>query len=587
MAKRLTAVPNLEIARILQEISGYLAMQQVPFKPRAYERAAEVVAGLEEELSETYATGGLAALKKIPSIGQAIAEKIEELVTTGRLRYYEGLKKKVPVKLGELGVVEGLGPKSIAKLYERLGVRNVKDLERAAHAGHIARLEGFGAKSEENILKSIEFHKSVGGRLPIFVIMPEVRRLEELLRKQPGVEMAIAAGSVRRRKETIGDADILVVSKRNADIMEFFTSMPDVGRVFAHGETKSSVLLRSGLQVDVRVVPTESAGAALNYFTGSKEHNVALRQVAITKGLKLNEYGLFKVTRDKKQEARIAGKNEEEIYKTLGLAYIEPELRENTGEIEASRVGTLPKLIGYKDLRGDLQVQTDWTDGKDSIEAMAKAAAKRGLEYIAITDHTKHLTVTNGLDEKRIARQWAEIDRVNKKLKVSGIRCQVLKGTECDILKDGSLDLPDAILAKLDVVGVSVHSYFNLSRNEQTERIIRAISNPHVNILFHPTGRIVGRRPPYDVDVASVARAARREGVVLEINALERLDLKDEYIRAAKEIGCRFAIDSDAHATAHFEMLEHGIAQARRGWAERGDVVNAFPAEKMMKLLKR
>ncbi|MEY4731780.1 MAG: hypothetical protein RL681_726 [Candidatus Parcubacteria bacterium] len=578
---KLHAISNQELAGILSEIATYLDMQNVAFKPRAYEKAAELVAGMDEELHGMYEKGGIRALRELPGIGIAIAEKLEELFRTGKLQYYEHLKKAVPVKLSELKSIQGLGPKSIAKLYAKLGVRNLRDLERAAKSGKLARLEGFGAKSEENILQSIAFVKRGGGRLPIFTVFPEVRRIEDLLRKHPAVSRLAIAGSLRRMKETIGDVDMLVVSAKPDAVIDRFTALPGVARVYAHGDTKSSVLFRSGLQADLRVVPAESYGAALNYFTGSKDHNVALRQLAITKGLKLNEYGLWRLVRGK--ERIVAGKTEEDIYAALGLRYIEPELREATGEIEASRTGKLPKLVGYDDLRGDLQTQSEWTDGKDSIEAMAKAAAARGLEYIAITDHTHSLVITNGLDEKRIRKQWGEIDRVNKMMKGKMV---VLKGTECDILSNGQLDLPDDVLAKLDVVGVSVHSHVKLSRKEQTERIIRAVENPHVDILFHPTGRIVGKRPPYELDMEAVMKATKRTGTILEVNATERLDLKDEYVRMAITAGVRLAINSDAHTAAGVGECEFGIAQARRGWAQKSDVINAWPLEKMRKLLK-
>ncbi|MDO8515997.1 MAG: PHP domain-containing protein, partial [bacterium] len=361
-----------------------------------------------------------------------------------------------------------------------------------------------------------------------------------------------------------------------------FVAMPEVARVTAHGDTKSSVQLTSGLQVDLRVVHAESYGAALNYFTGSKDHNVALRQIALKKGYTLNEYGLSKGTASHKGK-HVAGKTEEELYKALGLEYIEPEMRENRGEIELAAKHSLPKLIGYDEILGDLQVQTDWTDGSASIEAMALAAHARGLKYIAITDHTKRLAMTHGLDEARLLKQASEIDRVNKKL--AG-KIKVLKGSECDILKDGSLDISDAALAKLDVVGISVHSLFGLSRKEQTERIARAMRNPHADILFHPTGRIVGSRDAYDVDMEALIAEAKKTGTILEANASDRLDLKDEHIRMATQAGVKISIDSDAHAPEHFEFLPFGIAQARRGWTERKDVINAWPLEKMLKMLK-
>lgn len=563
------------------EIGEYLEMQNIPFKPRAYVKAAQVISGLEEEIGEIYGKGGLGALEEIPGVGVSIAEKIEELLKTGRCRYYEDLKKKTPVDLSELSAIEGLGPKSVKKLYQKLGVKNLADLEKAAGAGKIARLEGFGKKSEDNILKGIEFVKKSGGRFILGFAMPEIRVIESRLGNLAGVEELVVAGSVRRRKETIGDVDILVISQKPKPVMDYFVGMPEVVRVYAHGETKSAVKIKSGLDIDLRVVERRSYGAALNYFTGSKDHNVALRQIAIKKGYKLNEYGLF---RGKKQ---VAGKSEEEIYKALGMDYIEPEMRENTGEIELSRKHALPKLIGYDELCGDLQIQTDWTDGSDSIETMASVASKAGLKYIAVTDHTKHLAMTHGLDERRILKQMAEIDRINEKLKIKNGKFRILKGTECDILKDGSLDLPDDVLAKLDVVGAAVHSYFNLPRGEQTERIKRAMSNPHVDILFHPTGRIINRRAAYEVDMDELIKTAKKTGTVMEIDALpDRLDLKDEYIRKCVEAGVKLAIDSDAHSPTHFPYLEYGIAQARRGWATNSDIINTQPLEKMLCLLK-
>ena len=539
-------------------------------------------------------------------------------MNTGRVKYHEELKKKTPVNLAELRAIEGLGSKSIMKLYEKLGVKNIADLERVIKAGKVRALEGFGEKSEEKILKGVEFIKKSGGRFMAAYIMPELRKIEARLGSISGVQKVIIAGSVRRRKETVGDADFLVASDKPKDVMDFFVSMPEVVRVHAHGGTKSSVKIASGLDIDLRVVPRESYGAALNYFTGSKYHNVALRQIAIKKGYKLNEYGLFRnadqrgftpldqkisngASADKRGKGQrqsvsgqrrsvwrqIAGRTEEEIYKALGMDYIEPELRENTGEIDAASRHTLPRLVGYDDLMGDLQVQTDWTDGFGSIEAMAKAAIARGLEYIVITDHTKRLAMTGGLDEKRVIEQMAEIDRINSKLHTPHSTFHILKGTECDILKDGTMDLPDSILKRLDVVGASVHSHFNLSRDDQTRRIKRAMSNPHVDILFHPTGRLINKREAYEVDMDEIIKTAKATGTVLEINAFpDRLDLKDEYVRKCVASGVKMAIDSDAHAPAHFDYLEYGVAQARRGWAERKDIINAWPIEKILNFLK-
>lgn len=570
---------NQEIAKILYEIGEYLEMQGVAFKPRAYEKVAQVIEGLEESVKGIYKHGGIKALSEIPGVGVSIAEKIEELLKTGRLKYYKALKKNAPVDLSALTRVEGLGPKNIKKLYEELKIKNLEGLEKAARAGKIRRLQGFGTKSEEKILKGIEFLKSSGNRFILGFILPQIKEIEERLKRLKEVEKIIVAGSVQRRKETIGDVDILVVSKKPKPVMDYFVGMPGVINVSAHGETKSAVKLKNGLDVDLRVVPENSYGAALNYFTGSKDHNVALREIAIKKGYKLNEYGLFKGNK------QIAGATEEDLYRALGMDYIEPEMRENLGEIELAQSHKLPKLIGYGDLLGDLQVQTDWTDGENSIEEMAKAAIKIGLEYIVITDHTKRLAMTHGLDEKGIQAQWKEIDEINKKF---GGRIKILKGTECDILRDGSLDLPDEILAKCDVVGVSVHSYFNLSREDQTKRVKRAMENPHADILFHPTGRLINRRAPYEIDIDEIIESAKKTGTILEIDAFpDRLDLKDEHIRKCVEAGIKMAIDSDAHSVHHFQVLEYGIAQARRGWATKNDIVNAWSLEELKKSLKR
>lgn len=589
----MSMISNHQIAEILKEIGEYLEMQSVAFKPRAYEKAAEVIEELEEEVESIYKNGGLKAIEDIPGIGVSIAEKIEELIKTGHLKYYEKLKKQTPLDLISLRRIEGLGPKSLKKLYEALGIKNIQDLEKAAQTGKIRKIEGFGEKTEENILEGIKFLKKSSGRFILGFTRSLIRSLEERLKKLKEVERLVAAGSVRRWKETIGDADILVISNDSRPVMDYFVSLPEVARVYAKGLTKSAVQLNNGLDVDLRVVEKKSYGAALSYFTGSKDHNVALREIALKKGYKLNEYGLFK---GKKQ---IAGETEEEIYEKLGLDYIEPEMRENKGEIELARRHQLPKLIDYGEILGDLQVQTNWTDGVNSIEEMAKAAMAQGLEYIAITDHTKRLAMANGLDEKRLLEQIKEIDRLNLKFNssideqnskpvVSRVEpFKILKGTECDILKDGSLDIKDEVLAKLDVVGVSIHSYFNLSKKEQTERIKKAISNPNVDILFHPSGRIIQKREAYEFDIEEIIKTAQKTKTVLEVNAYpNRLDLKDDHIHLAIKAGVKIAIDSDAHSVTHLPYLEYGISQARRGWAEKKDIINYWPLEKMLKMLK-
>ena len=569
---------NTELAQIFREVALYLEMKEEPFKPRAYEKVAYSLEALEEPVGEIYRRGGVKALRAIPGVGQAIAEKIEEVIRTGRLRYYEELKKEVPVDVRGLTAIEGIGPKSVKLLYEKLTIKTAADLEKAARAGKIRGLPHFGAKMEQKILKGIEFLKQGSGRFPLGSALPLIGEIEQRLRELPEVEEVVVAGSTRRWKETIGDADILAISRKPEKVMEFFVSMSEVMHVQGQGKTKSTVKLKNGMDVDLRVVPRESFGAALNYFTGSKDHNVALRKIAQEKGLKLNEYGLFRGNK------RIAGKTEEEIYKALGLAFIPPELRENQGEIEAAQKGELPNLVGYRDLRGDLQTQTTWTDGANSIAEMAGEAKRLGLEYIAITDHTKGLAMTGGSDEKKLLKQMAEIDKINRSLK--GIT--ILKGAEVNINKDGTLDIKDEVLARLDVVGIAVHSHFNLPKREMTERIVRAMRNPHADILFHPTGRVIQKREPYDVDMDALIKTAKETGTVLEIDAYpDRLDLKDGHIRKAVEAGVKLVIDSDAHSVNHMRFLEFGVAQARRGWAEKKDVINTRPLKEFLKCLKR
>ena len=557
-------------------------MEGVLFKPRAYEKAALGVEALNKEVKDIYKENGPKELLKIPGVGKGIAFHIELLLKKGRFPEYAKLKRKIPVNISELSAVEGVGPKMIKILYKKLKIKNLKDLEKAALLEKIRKLPRFGQKSEDKILRGIEFLKKSGGRQVLGFILPEIRNLEKMIRAFPEVKEAIVAGSTRRRKETIGDIDILATSKTPKKVMDRFVDLPFIAHVYAKGGTKTMVKLKNGLDADLRVVPKESYGAALNYFTGSKDHNIALREMAIKKGWKLNEYGLFR------RKKKVAGRTEEEIYKALGLNYIEPEMRENTGELELAKTRKLPKLIGYGDLKGDLQTQTNWTDGEDSIEAMTKAAHEAGLEYIAITDHTKSLAMTGGSVEKKLLKQMAEIDKINKKLHASGFKIRVLKGAEVNIGKDGSLDIKNEVLKKLDVVGAAVHSHFKLSRTEQTRRIIKAMENPNVDIIFHLTGRIINRREPIEIDIDEIIQTAKRTGTVLEIDAYpDRLDIKDEYIRKCVEAGVKMSIDSDAHSASHFKFLEIGISQARRGWATKADIINAWPLEKMLGFLKK
>lgn len=568
---------NAEIARILNEIAAFLEMEGVAFKPRAYEKAAHAVAALDDPLTEIFESGGVKAVEKIPGVGKSIAEKIVALIEEGRLPYYEQLRKKTPVDVSALTSVEGVGPKMVKTLYEELGIRNLDDLEKAAKAGKIHQLPHFGEKSEQKILKGIAFQRQRTGRFTLGTALPLLTEIESFLAGVKGVRRVAIAGSTRRRKETVGDGDILVVAKNPDIVMDAFVGMESVVHVHGKGSTKASIKLNNGMDVDLRVVPAESWGAALNYFTGSKDHNVTLRKRALLKKLKLNEYGVFR------GDKRVAGETEEEVYAILGLDYVPPELRENTGEIEAAAEGKLPKLIDYDDVRGDLQTQTDWTDGDNTIEEMVAEARRLGREYIAITDHTKGLAMM-GQDEKGIRKQGAAIDKINKSLR--GFR--VLKGAEVNINKDGSLDIDDETLDKLDVVGVAIHSHFNLPRAEMTRRVVRAIENPHAHILFHPTARILQRREPCDMDIDAVIAAAKRTGTALEIDAYpDRLDLKDEYVRKAVEAGVKLVIDTDAHRVQHLDYLHYGIATARRGWATKADVLNTKPLKSFLNSLKR
>ncbi len=510
-------------------------------------------------------------------VGPALAAHLESILKTGTFSEYEKLRRRIPINLDELGQIEGLGPKTLLTLYQKLRIKNLADLEQAIAAGKIAKLPHFGQKSEEKIKKSLAFHRQNKGRFLLGYIKPTVEALEVRLKKIPGVIALVTCGSYRRQQETIGDIDLQATARDPKKIIEAFLKFPEISYVYGHGPTKANVRLKQGIDADLRVVPNESFGAALQYFTGDKMHNIEIRKIALRKGLKLNEYGLF---RNKK---KLAGRKEEEIYQKLGLAWMPPELRTASGEIEAARTGRLPRLIPNNSLRGDLQVQTNWTDGEKSIAEMAEAARRAGLEYIAITDHTRALAMTGGLDEKKLERQGREIDKLNKKMR--GFK--ILKSAEVNILKDGKLDLANQTLKKLDLVASAVHSHFSLTESEMTERIIRALKHPLVNILFHPTGRLIGKREPYKVNLARLLRAAKQFGVALEVNAFpERLDLKDTAIREAVKLGVKLVVDSDAHAPYHFQYLNLGLAQVRRGWGETKDVLNTKPVDEFLKTLR-
>ena len=582
---------NRELSRIFSELALYLEMDSIPFKPRSYEKAAEALNVLSDEAEEIYQKEGRKGLEGIPGVGKGIAEKIAEYLETGKIHELEQYRKKMPTDIEKLTLVEGIGPKMVKELWGYLKIKNLKDLEKAARAGRVAGIPGFGPKKEQNILQGIGFLKRSEGRWLLHEIYPVAQRYAEELKASGLVRQAVPAGSLRRMKETIGDIDILVSTKQPGKAMDFFLNMVPHEKVWGKGRTKTSVRSTQGFDVDVRVVPENVFGAALQYFTGSKEHNVRLRTLAAKKGFKLSEYGLFSAKGGSavggKGKKLVACKTEKSVYRILGIQEPEPELREDRGEVQAALLGKLPKLIPYGSLKGDLQVQTDWTDGRHSIEEMARESKKQGLSYIAITDHTRDLAMTGGLDEKKLRLQMAEIDRINSKSEFRNSRFRVLKGAEVNIRKDGSLDIEDELLAKLDVVGASVHSNFRMSKNDMTKRIVRAMKSPHVDILFHPTGRWLLKREAYEADMEEIIREAQKTGTALEVNASVRMDLKDADIRKAVEAGVKLAIDSDAHDKSHFRFLRFGIAQARRGWAKASDVMNTRDVVGFLGLLKK
>ena len=551
------------------------------FKPYAYEKAAINLETLEEDVEEIYKKGGLKALKSLPGVGKSIAEKIEEYLKTSKIKYYEQLKKKMPFNLEEIIAVEGMGPKKAKVLYQKLGIKNIKDLQIAAKAGKIARLFGFGVITEKNIIEGIAFLKRSKGRFLLGEILPKAKEVYEKLKCLKEVERIDYCGSLRRMKETIGDVDFLVVSQKPQIVMDFFVSLPGVIKIWGKGSTKASVRMKDGFDMDIRVVPKKSYGSALQYFTGSKEHNIVTRKIAINKGLKLSEYGLFRGAK------KIAGENEKEIYKKLGMEWIPPELRENQGEIEVSLAGKLPKVTDYDDIKGDLHCHSKWDGGLNSIKEMAEAAEIMGYEYVGIADHTKFLRIEHGLDEGQLSRQRKEIDRINKKFQVPSPKSQVLQGCEANILSDGSIDIKDEALKKLDFVIAGVHSSFKMEKTKMTERIIRAMKNPHVDIISHPTGRLLKRRDEYQIDFDKILKVAKETGTILEINSYpERLDLNDQNIRRAKTAGVKMVINTDSHRKDQLRFIEFGVAQARRGWAEKEDIINTQPLEKLLKFFK-
>ena len=573
---------NYEVARILHEIAIYEEMKGEKFKPRAYEKASIYIESLSDDLGDIFKKGGIKALMELPGVGKSIAEKLVEIIKTGKLGYHEELKRQLPVDVTTLSAIEGIGPKTVKVLYEKLGITNIEELEKAVRKKQLRTIPDFGEKSEQKILNGIEFFKkSHGGRFNLCIIINTLEDILQRLKSLDTVKSIQLAGSARRMKESIGDADFLASSNEPDRVMDFFTSMPEVIYIHTKGGTKSMVRLDGGIDCDLRIVPQESFGAALQYFTGNKQHNVALRIIALHKGYKLNEYGVYD-----KNNRQIAGRTEEGVYSKLGLKWIPPELRENKGEIEAARDDRLPKLVNHDDLKGDLQVHTNWTDGNNTIIEMAEAAKRAGLEYFAITDHSRTLGIARGLNKQKLEEQKKEIEIVTQKMRDSE-RITILSGVEVNILKDGSLDLENSILKEFDIVGAAIHSHFSISKEEQTKRLITAMYNPHVDILFHPTCRIIQERLPLDIDFEKIMDVSKKTKTLLEVDSSpERLDLQDEYIKLAIDNGCKLVIDSDAHDKSHFHFLKFGASQARRGWAERKDIANTLPLDKFLKSLK-
>ena len=579
---------NREIAELFYEAADILEYQQVEWKPRAYRRAAQMIENLGEDIEKLYEREGKKGLIEIPGVGESIADHIAEYLETGKVEKFEKLKGEAPSSTAELMDIRGLGAKRMKKLVDALGIKTLSDLKNVINTHKIRELEGFGEKSEENLARAIEQYEKSHARMVLGKALPLAEEIISSLKAEckstackTDLSKIIYTGSLRRLKETIGDIDILAEAEKEEalKIMDIFVSLSDVEQVVLKGSTKSSVILREGTAIDLRIVPPESYGAALQYFTGSKEHNIELRNIAIKEGYKLSEYGLY----SKKSGKQVTGESEEEIYNKLGLAYIPPELRENRGEIKAAAKNALPKLIEAGDLRGDLHMHTNYSEGRESLETMVSGAEALGYEYVAVTDHSSSQRIAKGMEIKKLEAQWKEIDKLSKSFKI-----KILKGSEIEILKDGSLDYPDEILKELDIVVGAVHSGFSAPEKKTTERIITALENRHLDILAHPSGRLLGKRKAYDVNFEKVFEVAAANGKVMEINSQpSRLDLNDELILRAKDFGLKFCISTDSHSISDFAFMRYGLGQARRGWLEKEDVVNTYPYSRLKEVFKK
>jgi DNA polymerase (family 10) len=569
---------NGELAGIFREMARMLELEEVDWKPRAYRKAAYGIQDLARDVGEVYQEGGRAALKKIPGVGESMADHIVEYLEEGRIEKFDDLREKYAEGITEIISLEGVGPKTAKRFALELGVSNLEELRKAGEDHRIRKLPGFGKKSEENVLAAIETYREGRERMLISVALPIAESILNHLQEISSVERINYVGSLRRWKETIGDVDILVASGEAVEVMEGFVGMEGVAEVLSRGSTRCSIILEEGVHVDLRVIPKESYAAAMQYFTGSREHNIALRKEALGMNRKLSEYGLFKESGDS-----IPCENEEDIYGELGMDYIPPELREDRGEIEAAKAGNLPDLISAEDMLGDLHLHTRYSDGTATIEEMAKAAQEKGYDYIAITDHSKSARIAGGMDEETIRKQWAEIDDISEKCEI-----RILKGAEVEILKDGSLDYSDEILDELEIVIGSVHSSFKLSKRKMTDRIERALEDEHLDILGHPSGRLIGKRPGFEADFPEIFEAAAERKKVLEINGQpERMDLNDAAIIAAREKGAKFCIDTDSISPANLDCMKYGLGLARRGWLTREEVVNTYDLKALKKVFRR